>query len=378
MATTVDWPNRIIHVPRADMLLVQSVPTEIRELDLDAFRRDLKSLEDDPEGMPFPDTHNHNTIVTLGGVTYARLIEIINNYTVTFEDGQYAVNLVGANSNVGDVVNVNQVSVRSANSAGLTYSKEIEDQSFFDGRIAIDTQFGSPGTQFPKGTLANPVDTLDDAQAIITIRGLAGRYNLSGTLALDSNDNIDHSDWRGSTPNHDALSFDNTSVAEGIFKGIALSGSTANSDHITLENGLIENFSNFVGDLYNSAIGGTIVVPAGVSSELYTIANCFSSVPGTSTPIFDLNDATNLNIQFRRYTGGIEIQNYSSVDNTMTIDLNSGHVKLDSTVTAGTIVIRGTGHVTDNSPGTATIITDGLTYTKQDKLLTEKRWIALH
>jgi hypothetical protein len=115
----VDWANRIIFVPKQVTVQVQASPTEIRELDLNDFRLALKDLEDSPEGMPYIDTHRHNTTVTLGGVTFARLIEIINNYTITFEDGQYAVNLVGANSNVGDRVNVNQVSVRSANSAGL-------------------------------------------------------------------------------------------------------------------------------------------------------------------------------------------------------------------------------------------------------------------
>jgi hypothetical protein len=115
----VDWANRIIFIPKQVTAQVQASPTEIRELNLNDFRLALKDLEDSPEGMPYLDTHRHNTTVTLGGVTFARLIEIINNYTVTFEDGQYAVNLVGANSNVGDRVNVNQVSVRSANSAGL-------------------------------------------------------------------------------------------------------------------------------------------------------------------------------------------------------------------------------------------------------------------
>jgi hypothetical protein len=115
----VDWANRVIFVPKQVTTLVQASPTEIRELNLNDFRLALKDLEDSPEGMPYPDTHRHNTTVTLGGVTFARLIEIINDYTITFEDGQYAVNLVGANSNVGDRVNVNQVSVRSANSAGL-------------------------------------------------------------------------------------------------------------------------------------------------------------------------------------------------------------------------------------------------------------------
>lgn len=119
MSTTIDWGTSIISIPRADMTLIQSVPTEIRELNLDALRLDLKDLEDDAAGIVYLRTHKHNTTVTISGVILARVIEIINGYTITFEDGQYAVNLVGANSNISDVVNVNQVSVRSSNSAGL-------------------------------------------------------------------------------------------------------------------------------------------------------------------------------------------------------------------------------------------------------------------
>lgn len=122
MAISVNWPTGVISVPKADMTLVQSDPFEIRELDIDTFRLALKDLEDDAEGQVWIRTHNHNTTVTVGGVTLARVVEIINGYTVTFEDGQYAVNLVGANSNIGDVVNLNNVSVRVANSAGLTDS----------------------------------------------------------------------------------------------------------------------------------------------------------------------------------------------------------------------------------------------------------------
>lgn len=119
MAITIDWGNKIIFVPRNDMTLIQSSPFEVRELDANIFRLALKDLEDSEQGLIFPDTHNHNTEIVLGGVTYARFIEIINDYTVTFEDGQYAVNIVGANTNIGDVTNLNQVSIRSSNSAGL-------------------------------------------------------------------------------------------------------------------------------------------------------------------------------------------------------------------------------------------------------------------
>lgn len=119
MSVSINWPTGVIFIPRNDLTLIQSNPTEIRELNINDFRLTLKSLEDNPEGMPFPKTHKHNTEVTLGGVIYARTVQILSPYTVTFEDGQYAVNLVGANSNIADVTNVNQVSVRTFNSAGL-------------------------------------------------------------------------------------------------------------------------------------------------------------------------------------------------------------------------------------------------------------------
>lgn len=116
---TIIWGQRIIFVPKSEMAVVQTTPSEIRQLDINDFRLQLKNLEDTPEGMSFPSTHSHNTSVTLSGIVYARVVELINNFTVTFEDGNYAVNLVGANSNIADKVNLNSVSVRASNSAGL-------------------------------------------------------------------------------------------------------------------------------------------------------------------------------------------------------------------------------------------------------------------
>ncbi len=118
MAISINWATKVISIPKADLTLVQASP-EIRSLDVDWFRLQLKDIEDNVEGQPFTDTHTHNTEVTLGGLTLARVVEIIDPYTITFEDGQYAVNLVGANNNIADKTNVNQVSVRSNNSAGM-------------------------------------------------------------------------------------------------------------------------------------------------------------------------------------------------------------------------------------------------------------------
>jgi len=116
MAITIDWATKVIFIPQN---YLTDLGGNIYELNVNTFRLDLRDIEDNEEGIPFQYTHIHNTEVTLGGLTLSRVVEIIAPYTVTFEDGQYAVNLVGANNNIADRTNVNQVSVRSSNSAGM-------------------------------------------------------------------------------------------------------------------------------------------------------------------------------------------------------------------------------------------------------------------
>jgi len=116
VAISITWATKVIYVPQADLTFISGV---LYELDVNVFRLALKDLEDDEEGMAFVDTHRHNTEVTLGGVTFARTVEIINGYTVEFEDGQYTVRCVGANHNIADVKVANQVSLIIGNSAGL-------------------------------------------------------------------------------------------------------------------------------------------------------------------------------------------------------------------------------------------------------------------
>lgn len=116
MAISINWATKVIFVPLADLAVVSP---GLYELDVDAFRLALKDIEDSEDGVAFPDTHRHNTQVTLSGVTYSRIVEIINGYTVEFEDLPYTVRCVGANHNIADVKVVNQVSLIVGNSAGL-------------------------------------------------------------------------------------------------------------------------------------------------------------------------------------------------------------------------------------------------------------------
>jgi hypothetical protein len=114
----IDWGLKVITVYQADLTPLGGT---LYELDLNWFRLQLKDFEDDAGGMPYPRTHRHNTEVTISGVTYARTVEIINGYTVTFEDvgPHYTVTCTGANHNIVDVLNFNSVNLLINNSAGL-------------------------------------------------------------------------------------------------------------------------------------------------------------------------------------------------------------------------------------------------------------------
>jgi len=120
VAISITWETMVINVPQS---YLTNISGTIYSLDSDAMRLDLKDLEDDEEGIAHPDTHRHNPEVTIAGVTYAKTIEIINGYSVEFEDGQYTVIVQGSNNNFHDVLNgilvQNQVQVIPTNAAGL-------------------------------------------------------------------------------------------------------------------------------------------------------------------------------------------------------------------------------------------------------------------
>ena len=112
----VDWGNRVINIEMSDLTHIAGGMYRIDIYDLHLALRDK---EDDDDGMSYPTTHSYTKPLTVGGTVIARVLEIINDYTVTFEDGAYMVDIVGGNSNIMDVLNFNSVSVRSNNSAGL-------------------------------------------------------------------------------------------------------------------------------------------------------------------------------------------------------------------------------------------------------------------
>ena len=346
---SIDWGTKIISVPKSYLTLIQSSPTEIRELPLNQFRLDLKALEVDFEGIPHLVTHRHNTEVTLGGIVYARTIEIINGYTVTFEDGNYAVNLTGANSNVGDVVNLNQVSVRSQNAAGLISNAAIEFSSF-NGAVTIDAINGVTGTVFPKGTAQAPVNNVQDAKLIADTRGIT-RFNIVGNFTFTTGDNVENFEIYGINPNKTTLTFE----AGALTYGVDIFNATVQGifDNLaTFEDCRLLDIEMVEGYAYRCLMAGTFVV-SGTGQTAFI--DCWDGIVSNGTyPVIDCGGAGR-NISIKNWHGDIKIINKTGTDD-MEINMNSGGtVLIDSTVTNGLVRCTGSMKVIDNSVSPAVV-----------------------
>ena len=121
MALTIDPALKRVTIPQADLTLVSG---SLYTFDTNQFRLDLGALVDDEAyiWMPFPFTHN--TEVTVLGVVLARTIQMINGWSITFENVAMTVQYSGSNNDLFDsaggiLINQPLVNVIGNNSAGL-------------------------------------------------------------------------------------------------------------------------------------------------------------------------------------------------------------------------------------------------------------------
>ena len=123
MAITIDYVTRVIDVDQSELTFVSGT---LYTLDSNQFRKDVFDILAAENHIWMPDAFSHNTEVTVAGITYARTLEFINSYSITFEDtgSAYTVRIEGSNNNIFDVENgilnpTSLVTVISTNSAGL-------------------------------------------------------------------------------------------------------------------------------------------------------------------------------------------------------------------------------------------------------------------
>lgn len=355
MATTIDWGTKNINVQQADLLQIQATPVEIYEHNIDDFRKDLADLLDDPTGIPYDDTHEHTPPKTLAGVTYARLLEIINNYTITYlPNTPWTVSISGGNSNISDRKIPNLVSIQIANSAGLQDSTSLQAASF-GGHVTVDIINGVTGTTFPRGTQKTPVNNMVDALAIAVTNGIT-EFLIVNSITLD----VASGDLSGG--------YHFVGATNSVVVTIDTSALVANASFVALDaTGILDGNSRFSQcelngvtvistEIHDSGLKGTTII-AGGATNYVEIVDSYSEVAGGGPgayPVLSL-PGTDYNLLVRNWSGGLGIADLNDTNAAISIDMLSGRVIVAASCTAGTITVRGIATVVDNSTGTCVV-----------------------
>ena len=346
MEISINWGDRIIHVPKS--YLTSTPNPDVFNLDTDAFRLDLKGLEDSEFGMSYPDTHRHNTEVLLSGVIYARVIEIINGFTITFENGLYAINFYGSNNNYADVTNVNYVSIRPNNAAGLIVDPGVAESLDYNGIIWYDSsEEGHPGSEYPIGTSAQPVNNVQDLGILVQ------KYEIKHVKTRSSMTNIMNiTDFTIEGARGDVVfSAAGFTTNHCSFKTIELTGDFGGS-HIHTDRCVLTDVAGIHGHVLDTWLGGTVQITGG---ENMNMVDCHSSIPGSASPVVDMHPTMGTTLSFRKYSGGLKILNCNTPDSIATLEFLNGKVHLTPSCTDGYISVRGGSGVTLD-------VTDGSDY----------------
>jgi hypothetical protein len=239
-----------------------------------------------------------------------------------------------------------------ANSSSATLQEQTALQyASFNGGVSVD--FTSPwsGTAFPIGTPQQPVNNWADAYEIAADRGFYTVFVI-GSATLGTGDSFDNFQFQGESKTRSVLTIeDGASVESCNFYDMFIQGYLdGNSTLIDCR----------VGDLYY--VQGCIDRCVLNGSQIELLGNAifldsFSGNPADGTPEIDLG-GSGKSLILKNYNGKIKLKNKSGTEESE-IDLNSGTVELDDTVTNGTITVRGVGEVQANG-ATATLNIDNL------------------
>jgi hypothetical protein len=344
VAITVDYstaPPWLITVPQSDLTLTTGTQYQ---LTVDEFWILLRDFTDNETTMAQPKLYSRIPATS----STPSITEIdLTYYRIQFEDGLYSVNIVNGNTNIREAEIKNQVSVNTNNTTGFIEPTFLEFGTF-DGAVHIDVTNGLAGTDYPLGTPSSPVNNIPDAHAIAIARGLR-EFRIIEDLTISSDDFSAGFIFVGLSQLNTFVTLEAASnVNNCIFKNMRITGVLDNDNR--LEECTIESITSFGGFIENCGLN--IGVTLGGSSQTNLI-DCYSNVAGTSTPYVDVGSGNALAI--RGWKGGLELRNKTGPES-VSFDLASGQVILDSTVTNGTLVIRGIGKLTNNATGTAVVV----------------------
>jgi len=302
----------------------------------------------------------------LGGGVLVGITLTLVNAKVKFEDragptfvqcniaggNLVALDDLGAEMSPVETSDYTQV-VRTSSSSATLQELDAIQYSSYQNAVWVDDTSSNAGTEYPIGTREYPVNNLIDAVSIANAKGFS-TLRILDSMTLDSGTDLSGFEVIGKSHISTVIVVDPTANSQNMsIRNCNVSG--------TLDGGtdifqcMVGDIDYFNGHIHNSGLYGTIYLNG---NEEAALIDCFT-VDQDNPPLVDMGGSGN-DLAVPNYSGLLTIRNLTSDTEEIGVGLNAGMVTLESTISAGTIIISGVGVLLDNSTGTASVNTDSL------------------
>jgi len=223
----------------------------------------------------------------------------------------------------------------------------VQEYLTYGTQLVYNEVNGFSGSTFPIGTAFKPVNNVEDALII------SNRYNIHEfSLASDMNVTSNISNLKIIGINNSLIKSSGSTVNNCHFINTNMFGDFGNSFIIT-ESCVISDTQNVYGAMDNCYLNGTLLLSVGSNT---TISHSSSSIPGTSSPVIDMNSGGTTTLSVRDYSGGLRIKNANTSGCTATVEFVGGKMHIDPTCIDGLLDIRGVAYLNDETNGGGSII----------------------
>ncbi len=353
MALSVNWNTGLITCPQSDLTFVSGTKYQIT---VDYLWQLLRDRSDDEDALAYPILFT-NTPPT---ASTPRIVEInADYYTFQFEDGSYSVDVINGNTNLRDVEVKNTVSIGTNNTTGFINPTFLE-AGLFDGCVTVDSLNGVALTSSGYtpdggiiGTRQTPVNNIPDALIICENRSFR-KVCILRSMTVGSGVSAEEFSFYGDHPIHVTITVEAAAnVTNCEFTNCTITGTLDGGN--VLDSCVVDDIVYFNGTIKNCGLSGTVELGGNTQAVL---VDCYSQVAGggaSQYPIIDMGGSGN-SLALRDYHGGIGLINYSG-GGSVSLDMSSGRVVLNNTLTGGTIYIRGITIIEGSSGGTTVNVT---------------------
>jgi len=250
-------------------------------------------------------------------------------------------------SGVGTVIN-NSTGTAVVNTDGLVNKRDLFQQIVTG--VYLDSVNGVSGTGEGVGLPQTPVNSIADARTIANRDGYTA-YHIRGSFVLDQA----YTNWtfQGVGEILSEIDFNGQTVTGSIFSLCSVTGAMGTGP-IEIIDGRLRAATNLAGVFRDCGVPNTFSVAA---SATVVFNQCFSGAAALGSAV--LSVGAGASVSFRDWAGGVDVRGVTAGAD-VSVDSSKCHVTLGPTNTGGTIVLRGTGLVSDTTAGT-TVVNEMLT-----------------